>query len=69
VIAVVMGVSGAGKTTIGEALARALRWRFLDAALAGSVEFDTQGRKDDHRRGAGARAPLAVSRRRPGWIG
>jgi carbohydrate kinase (thermoresistant glucokinase family) len=26
-----MGVSGAGKTTIGEALARELRWRFLDA--------------------------------------
>jgi gluconokinase len=31
VIAVVMGVSGAGKTTIGEALARELGWRFLDA--------------------------------------
>ena len=30
-IAVVMGVSGSGKTTIGEALARALGWRFLDA--------------------------------------
>jgi gluconokinase len=26
-----MGVSGAGKTTIGEALSRALGWRFLDA--------------------------------------
>jgi gluconokinase len=31
VIAVVMGVSGAGKTTIGEALSRVLGWRFLDA--------------------------------------
>jgi gluconokinase len=31
VIAIVMGVSGAGKTTIGEALARELGWRFLDA--------------------------------------
>jgi gluconokinase len=30
VIAVVMGVSGAGKTTIGQALARELGWRFLD---------------------------------------
>jgi gluconokinase len=31
VIAVLMGVSGAGKTSIGEALARELGWRFLDA--------------------------------------
>ena len=30
-IVVVMGVSGAGKTTIGQALARALGWRFIDA--------------------------------------
>jgi len=30
-IAVLMGVSGAGKTTIGKALARELGWRFLDA--------------------------------------
>jgi gluconokinase len=31
VIAVVMGVSGAGKTAVGEALARELGWRFIDA--------------------------------------
>jgi gluconokinase len=31
VIAIVMGVSGVGKTTIGIALAGALGWRFLDA--------------------------------------
>jgi gluconokinase len=31
VIAVVMGVSGAGKTAIGEALATELGWRFIDA--------------------------------------
>jgi carbohydrate kinase (thermoresistant glucokinase family) len=31
VIAVIMGVSGSGKTAIGEALARELGWRFLDA--------------------------------------
>ena len=30
-IIVLMGVSGSGKTTIGEALAARLRWRFLDA--------------------------------------
>jgi len=31
VIVIVMGVSGAGKTTIGEALAKEMGWRFLDA--------------------------------------
>lgn len=30
-IVVLMGVSGAGKTTIGKALARRLGWRFVDA--------------------------------------
>ena len=30
-IVLVMGVAGVGKTTLGEALARALGWRFLDA--------------------------------------
>jgi gluconokinase len=31
VIVIVMGVSGVGKTTIGEALARSLGWRYIDA--------------------------------------
>jgi gluconokinase len=31
VIVLVMGVAGAGKTTLGEALARRLGWRFVDA--------------------------------------
>jgi gluconokinase len=31
VIVIVMGVSGAGKSTIGAALARELGWRFIDA--------------------------------------
>jgi gluconokinase len=31
VIVLVMGVSGSGKTTIGEALAEALGWKYLDA--------------------------------------
>jgi gluconokinase len=31
VIVIVMGVSGAGKSTIGEALARELGWPFIDA--------------------------------------
>ena len=30
-IVVLMGVSGAGKTTLGEALSRRLGWRFIDA--------------------------------------
>jgi len=30
-IVLVMGVAGVGKTTIGEALARSLGWRFVDA--------------------------------------
>ncbi|QSQ11365.1 gluconokinase [Myxococcus landrumensis] len=30
-VVIVMGVSGAGKTTVGKALAQSLGWRFLDA--------------------------------------
>ena len=30
-IVLLMGVSGVGKTTLGEALARSLAWRFIDA--------------------------------------
>ncbi|MCP3163583.1 gluconokinase [Myxococcus qinghaiensis] len=30
-VVIVMGVSGAGKTTVGKALAESLGWRFLDA--------------------------------------
>ncbi|MCP3136236.1 gluconokinase [Pyxidicoccus xibeiensis] len=30
-VVIVMGVSGAGKTTVGRALAEALGWRFVDA--------------------------------------
>lgn len=30
-IVILMGVSGAGKTTVGQALASALQWRFVDA--------------------------------------
>ena len=30
-IVLVMGVAGVGKTAIGEALARSLGWRFIDA--------------------------------------
>jgi gluconokinase len=31
VVAIVMGVTGAGKTTVGSLLARELRWEFVDA--------------------------------------
>ena len=36
-IIVTMGVAGAGKTTVGQALAAALGWRFLDADSLHSV--------------------------------
>ncbi len=44
-ILVVMGVSGAGKTTVGGALARALGWRFLDGdALHSPASIDKMRR-------------------------
>jgi gluconokinase len=46
VIIVVMGVSGCGKSTVGEALAGALQWPFLDADdfhPAANVEKMAQG--------------------------
>jgi gluconate kinase len=30
-IVIIMGAAGAGKTTVGRALAEALGWRFIDA--------------------------------------
>ena len=32
-IVIIMGAAGAGKTTVGRALAEALGWRFIDAGL------------------------------------
>jgi gluconokinase len=58
VIVIVMGVSGAGKSTIGAALARELGWRFIDA--------------DDHHPAANvakmaAGVPLSDADRQP-WL-
>jgi gluconokinase len=38
VVVIVMGAAGAGKTTVGQALARALRWRFVEGDEYHSVE-------------------------------
>lgn len=37
-VVIVMGVSGAGKTTVGQALAAALEWEFLDGDTFHSAE-------------------------------
>ena len=43
-VIIVMGVAGAGKTTIGSALAASLGWRFLDADDVHSAENVTRMR-------------------------
>jgi gluconokinase len=58
VIVVVMGVSGSGKSTVGEALARSLGWRFLDAD-----DFHPQANVDKMARGV----PLTDGDRWP-WL-
>ena len=57
-ILVLMGVSGSGKTTVGEILARDLGWTFLDAD-----DFHPEANKDKMRRGV----PLDDDDRRP-WL-
>ena len=57
-IVVVMGVSGCGKSTVGEALAKTLRWRFLDAD-----DFHPQANVDKMARGE----PLTDDDRWP-WL-
>jgi gluconokinase len=57
-IALVMGVSGAGKTTIGRALASALGWEFIDAD-----DFHAPTAIDKMRRGE----PLTDADRAP-WL-
>ena len=57
-ILVVMGVSGSGKSTVGEALANALNWPFLDAD-----DFHPQGNVDKMARGE----PLGDDDRWP-WL-
>lgn len=57
-VVILMGVSGAGKTTVGQLLARTLRWAFLDAD---SLHPDRN--KDKMARGI----PLSDADRRP-WL-
>jgi gluconokinase len=57
-IVIVMGVTGAGKTTIGQLLAEQMRWQFADAD-----DFHPQANVEKMRRGI----PLADDDRRP-WL-
>lgn len=57
-IVVIMGVSGAGKTVVGEALAKMLHWTFVDAD-----DFHPAANKDKMHRGI----PLTDADRRP-WL-
>ena len=57
-IVVLMGVSGSGKTTVGEALAHALGWTFLDAD-----DYHPAANVEKMRRGV----PLDDDDRRP-WL-
>jgi gluconokinase len=58
VVVVIFGVSGAGKTTLGELLAREMRWQFYDAD-----EFHSQANIDKMKRGIA----LTDGDRRP-WL-
>ena len=57
-VIIVMGVAGAGKTTVARLLAESLRWRFLDAD-----DFHPPGNIAKMRRGE----PLTDADRRP-WL-
>jgi gluconokinase len=58
VVAILFGVSGAGKTTIGKLLAQELGWRFYEAD-----DFHSQSNIDKMRRGV----PLTDEDRQP-WL-
>jgi gluconokinase len=58
VIAVIFGVSGAGKTTVGELLAKKMKWAFYDAD-----DFHSQANIDKMERGI----PLTDEDRQP-WL-
>jgi gluconokinase len=58
VVVIVMGAAGAGKTTVGQALARALRWRFVEGDEYHSVEAVAKMRGGE---------PLTDADRRP-WL-
>jgi carbohydrate kinase (thermoresistant glucokinase family) len=58
VVVIVMGAAGAGKTTVGQALARALCWRFVEGDEYHSVEAVAKMRGGQ---------PLTDADRRP-WL-